>query len=274
MDFPFSAVYVINLHRSPERWESARRQLSRVGIDDPVRWNAVDGEALSEEEIGRLQSEGKLAADLSGFEPRAMRGEIGCALSHASLLEEIVRRGHATALVLEDDVTIEGDPEEWPERFAAAFADLPRRWEVWFLFRCLDVLKRARRISPRTVIPWTPLCAAAYAMTGEGARKLLAAARPAGKAIDKIYVEDVVRRRRVRAFAASPPLLLPGDHPSIINAGFPEKGFVEEGVNHPPEFWPEDFDEARVPFPWGKAVAAAGALLLAIAALIWFGGAR
>ncbi|MBM3320576.1 MAG: glycosyltransferase family 25 protein [Candidatus Eisenbacteria bacterium] len=262
-ELPFDAVYVINVRSHPERWDSARRQLREVGIEDPVRWDAVDGSVLDDETLRRLQREGRISTDLSGFDPRAHRGEIACARSHIAALENILDRGLSRALILEDDFALEGDSSDWRARLAAAYADLPEGWEVWFLFRCFDVRRRARRLSPRTVIPFSPLSATAYAVTAAGARKLLGAARRPGKAIDRIYAEDAVRKRRVRAFAASPPLVLPGEHPSIINIENPNKQWIEGGVNRPPEYWPDHYKEARGPFPWFRWIAA-GVLMLAV----------
>ena len=269
MNHPFSVVYVISLRRTPERWAATRAMLARVGIDDPVRRDARDGESLDEEEIRRLQGAGLLAEDLSGFTPNAERGEIGCALSHATLLEKIVRENTECALILEDDIRIDGAEEEWPRRLAAAAADLPSRWDLWYLFRCFDVRERIRRLSPRIVVPWTPLSGAAYAVTAGGAKTLLKAVYPIGKAIDRIYVEDVVRRRRIRAFAASPPLMVPGDFPSIINVGNREKKWVVNGINRPPEYWPDEFQEAHEPPPRKGRLLLAAVILVVIAVILF-----
>lgn len=270
MSHPFEAVYVINLRRSIERWDATRAMLASVGIDDPIRWDARDGEALEKEEIRQLQREGVLAQDLSAFAPQAMRGEIGCALSHAAVLEEIVERDLTCCLILEDDSEIAGTSEEWPRRLAAAAADLPSGWDLWYLFRCFDVKVRIKRLSPRTVVPWTPLCAAAYAVTADGAKMLLDGVYPIGKAIDRIYGEDVVRRGRIKVFAASPPLMIPGDFPSIINANYGEKEWVENGVNRPPEFWPDQYREALETAPWRRWLFLAMVLAFALAVFLFW----
>lgn len=267
---PFSAVYVINLRRCTERWESVRSMLAGVGIDNPVRWDACDGRDLNGEMLERFQKEGRLSTDLSGFEPAARSGEIGCALSHQAVLEDVLKMNHECALILEDDAAIFEEPAEWRRRATAAFEDLPESWEIWFLFRCFDVRRRIRRLTSRTVIPYTPLCATSYAVTRDGAHKLLKATLPLKKAIDRVYVEDVVRKRKIRSFAASPPLFLPGCHPSLINADNPEKKWIKDGVNRPPEFWPDHYEEARVPNRWKRAALTTAAfLLLATLLVLW-----
>jgi glycosyltransferase involved in cell wall biosynthesis/GR25 family glycosyltransferase involved in LPS biosynthesis len=236
----FAATYVINLPRSADRWETLQPVLERMRQPNVIRFAATDGATLGLEGMRRLQDLGRLSRDLSQFDSGCGEGEIGCALSHAAILRDIVEQGWPHALILEDDVVLAGDPRTWYRRFQKAFADLPPSWELWYLYRCLDVEHRTRRISRRTAIPWTPLGGAAYAVTLEGARKLLAAMTPTASAVDRVYAETV-RERAVNAWAASPRLILPGAHASIINRANPSKRWVEKGVNLPPEYWPPEF---------------------------------
>ena len=70
--------------------------------------------------------------------------------------------------------------------------------------------------------------------------------------MDRAYAE-LVRRREIETYAASPRLVVPGPLPSIINLGNPGKGWVENGVNRPPEYWPDThlahLDEAALSPP-------------------------
>jgi glycosyltransferase involved in cell wall biosynthesis/GR25 family glycosyltransferase involved in LPS biosynthesis len=237
-----AATYVINLAQSTQRWQDMQRLLATMGAPEPIRFEAVDGRALGAAGMAALQDAGRLSRDLDGFDARCAPGEIGCALSHAGVLADIVARDLPAALILEDDIELAGAAPTWRNRFKRAFADLPPSWELWYLYRCFDIAHRAQRITARTVVPWRPQGAAAYAVTQAGARKLLAALAPVANAVDRVY-EDVVRERRIEAYAASPLLILPGSHPSIINSGNPTKGWVRRGVNRPPEYWPEKFLE-------------------------------
>lgn len=233
--FPFAATYVINLHDSAARWESVSHVVRRIGLPNVVRWEAVDGRRLDDNTLRTLQSIGVLASDLSRFTPHAVREEIGCALSHLGVLTDIVRRGLNQALILEDDVVPMGSDADWPQRFAHAYADLPRNWEVWFLYRCHDDPERMRRLTPRTVVPHRPFGAAAYAVSRVGAEKLMRGVTPMDRAIDQICAEVLVPAKRVRAYAASPVLFDPGNQPSIINARNPHKDWTVGGITRPPE---------------------------------------
>jgi len=186
-----------------------------------------------------------LDPDLHEFDSQALSREIACAMSHAQVLSDIVKKGYTRCLILEDDIVIAGNPNTWGTRIAAAFEDLPEEWDMWYLFRCFDVKKRVRRLSPRTVVPYTPLSGSAYVVSLEGAKKLLSIVYPINKPIDRIYVEDAVQKGRVNVYAASPCLIVPGMHVSIINADNHKKKWVDNGVNRPPEFWPRKYRESQ-----------------------------
>ena len=233
-----AATFVINLPGSDARWQAMQSVLATGALPQPVRWAAVDGSGLAAAAIDALQERGMLARDLSRFDPECRVGEIGCALSHAAVLREVVRRDLPAALILEDDVLLAGDPRDWQSRFRAALAELPADWDIWYLYRCLDIRHRTVRTGRRTVRPWTPLGAAAYAVTRAGARKLLGAIEPVDDAIDRMYVDRAIRPGRVRAYAASPLLIDPGRQPSIINRRDSTRRWVVDGVNRPPEYWP------------------------------------
>lgn len=233
----FDGICVVNLDRAPDRWAHVQRVAAAAGFGALTRIAGVDGRALDDAALTARQRSGELSHDLSAFHPVARAGEIGCALGHAAALRLILERGWRTALVLEDDVDLAGDPGTWRARSAAAFADLPANWDIWFLYRCFDVAHRVVRLTPRTVVPWTPQGGAAYAVTPHGARQLLEAMMPLARAVDRTYME-LVRSRRVAAFAASPLLIDPGSMRSLINEETVQRKWVVDGVNRPPEYWP------------------------------------
>ena len=236
----FAATYIINLARSHARWETLQPVLEQMGAANPLRFEAVDGAALDSAALAHLQASGALAATTAGFDPHCAAAEIGCALSHAAVLREIVARDWPTALILEDDIALAPPPRKWAQRCSRALADLPPSWELFYLYRCFDVRHRCRRLTPRVVAPWSPLGGAAYAVTRSGARKLRDALTPLAGAVDRVY-SGLVQQRAIEAYAASPLLIHPGRHESIIRNNHPTKLWMENGVNRPPEYWPAEF---------------------------------
>lgn len=264
----FEATYVINLDRSTERWNHIQQVVRTAGMPNLIRFPGVDGEALTDETVASMQQRGILASDLSSFDRGSRAGEIGCALSHALVLDDVIEKRWRSALILEDDIDLAGDPASWRARFEAGYRDLPESWEVWYLYRCFDIEHRVRRISPRTVIPWTPQGGAGYAVTAAGARIFRAAMTPVGNAVDRTCM-NVVKTRKINAFAASPLLIDPGTQPSAINRDNPGREWVVDGVNRPPEYWPEThlahLGEVPPPSPaasrWLSTLRAVGAAL-------------
>lgn len=104
---------VINLKRSPERWNAIKTQLDRLQI--PVRRiEAVDGRELS---VGEM--DGLCLPEDRFLGRRLQQGEIGGFLSHRKCWQELLDSQEQYALVLEDDLLLsERSPlfmltEEW-----------------------------------------------------------------------------------------------------------------------------------------------------------------
>lgn len=95
-------VYVINLEVAGERLAFMTKQLGEAGVAFE-RFPAVDGRALSEEELRRVSAP-LLQRLFMGR--KLLKGEIGCALSHKRIWEKIVEEGEELACILEDDVTV------------------------------------------------------------------------------------------------------------------------------------------------------------------------
>ncbi|NBR25590.1 MAG: glycosyltransferase family 25 protein [Micrococcales bacterium] len=93
-------AYIINLDRSPERWEAVNKECNRVGLET-VRIPAVDGKLW----------------DGSGWKKQGRanekywRGMAGCYFSHIKAIETaIASPEHFPCLVLEDDVVFDKPP--------------------------------------------------------------------------------------------------------------------------------------------------------------------
>ena len=88
--------YVINLDRSPERFEHFHRQAANGGLDFQ-RISAVDGNRLDEPTKDRLLSIG------SGYQ-RPSTGQMGCYLSHRKAWIILLNDGCDCGFIAEDDV--------------------------------------------------------------------------------------------------------------------------------------------------------------------------
>jgi glycosyl transferase family 25 len=93
-------IFVINMPASADRRRACAGQLDRLGLT-PTFVEAVDGRRLDDAEIAALVDEpGRLKRA-----PKPLsKAEVGCYLSHLSVLETIVRDDIPQALVMEDDL--------------------------------------------------------------------------------------------------------------------------------------------------------------------------
>lgn len=122
---PFSSIIILNLDRRPDRWEQTRNELVLANVESFERLSAVDGLALSQQEIDRFNVSARAARGR-----KILPGQVGCALSHARVMSEIVSRNLSAVLVLEDDVTF---VPNFLSRLEYAMSTISKDWELLFL---------------------------------------------------------------------------------------------------------------------------------------------
>lgn len=127
-------IYMINLDKRPEKFESSLKQLLPYGIN-PYRFSAVNGWELSLADINDvgLKYTSNMTKDLMGtyypldgtgpcheimategrtyFCHCMSRGAIGCALSHLSILKDALDSGYDTIWIMEDDISVVQNPK-------------------------------------------------------------------------------------------------------------------------------------------------------------------
>jgi len=223
-------VFVVTLARAVERHAHVREALG--GLDFELHLGA-DKATL---DLEALEREGRLAPwrgrrRLTG-KPRPLKGgEVGAALSHRQVWEEIVRSGVRHAIVFEDDVAPSADVALLPD----ALRQLPDAWDLVYLgytrFERVRPWDRVKRLfylalAPFRLVPWRPGEALrlhprpysanlrragyhdgayAYAVSAEGARKLAAAQTPVTHAADNLLVV-LVLSGELRAFVTEPKM--------------------------------------------------------------------
>jgi glycosyl transferase family 25 len=236
-------VFVVTLDRALERQAHVREALR--GLD--FRFHpGVDQASLDLEALARdgLLAPWRGVRRVTGKQRPLAPGEVGCALSHRRIYEAMVDAGLRRAIVLEDDVA----PREGAiGLLPAALEQLPAEWDLVYLgytrYERVTPRERAKRLayialSPLRIVPWRTGEALrlhprphsenlrragfhngtyAYAVSLEGARKLLAAQTPLAHAADHLFV-NLVLSGELRAFVTEPKLF---DEVSASIAGTP-----------------------------------------------------
>lgn len=184
--------FVISLARRSAKGAAALERAAAAGLADVALVEAVDGKALSADELRRRGVAAYAGWRLEGtgfrfFDRELKWGEIGCGLSHAAVWSRLDAMGAPAAIVLEDDVD-----------FSPLFAELLRAAlaEVGALVAAgavegADALYLTRRAmrpendrllprcgaggpAVRLVVPGFSYKTTAYVLWASGARKLLA----------------------------------------------------------------------------------------------------
>jgi len=94
MDNIINKTYVINLKRRSDRWNNITNAFKNTNLN-LIRWNAVDGSLLSDEEL-------KSHTNFIGNNI-CSKSMVGCYLSHYNLWKHIYKNKETNVLILEDD---------------------------------------------------------------------------------------------------------------------------------------------------------------------------
>lgn len=161
-------VFVINLDHCADRLESTQKQLTSCGIA-MERFPAVYGKGLTLQHVEECYDP---ELNRAKFRRPLSPGEIGCYLSHRAVWRKMVEQNISTAIVLEDDITVE-----------AGFPDVVqqvRRLKGWDMIKLSD----NRNGQGEDALPLddtyrlvnfhkVPNCTTGYAISLSGAKKLL-----------------------------------------------------------------------------------------------------
>lgn len=221
-------IFVVSLARATER--RARTSARLAGLD----FRFLDATDKLELDRARLRAEGLYDETRTrrAFRHRGEMpiGQVGCSMSHRRIYEEIVRSGWRRTVVLEDDVVPVGAAlAALPE----ALSQLPPAWELCYLgyLGNAEITAKARlkqaayvALAPLRLSRWRTgealrllprpfsrnlrragrhLCTHAYAVTLEGARKLLDAQTPVAFHADQLLA-SLVLGGRLDAYVTHP----------------------------------------------------------------------
>ncbi len=122
-------TFVINLDKDKERMVHMHNQLTKLDIEYR-RQSAILGK---EYQPTLSEYDEELAIKNSGH--KMLSGEVGCALSHAKVLENIVQEKISYTLILEDDVVL---PDNFKEILEREIKRNKNKWE-YLLFDYMSV---------------------------------------------------------------------------------------------------------------------------------------
>ena len=119
-------VYVINLEKDKERLKEFDTQMSKNRIKYE-RFNAIVG--------SKVLKDDRLTDYCNTFCTDGMKG---CALSHRTIWDSMVKNGYRNVMICEDDAMI---PESFDTKFQSIYYQIPKDYDILYLgclFGCKD----------------------------------------------------------------------------------------------------------------------------------------
>lgn len=114
-------VYVINLKHRPQKWLGTKAIFNSYGIF-PNRVNAINGWILDEHEKRVLM----------GMYPlRLYGGQIGCILSHVSIVQHAFKKAYEVIWICEDDIEIRENPHQLSD-LIAKLSEIDPEWDILY----------------------------------------------------------------------------------------------------------------------------------------------
>lgn len=168
-------IYYINLDRNQDRRSALEAQAHHQSLQ-LTRSPALDGSFLDpKDSMGLLAKRNTL-----------LPGQLGCALSHYRLLQNIYANGTPYAIILEDDVILPDHFANALQQLIKALHSLPTPWDIVFLGGCN---LKGRLVTPHLLQPYDfdethNLCAHAYLVRHDSIPKLLQTLTPLYRPID------------------------------------------------------------------------------------------
>lgn len=119
--------FLINLDRRPDRLETTTRLLEERGYKDVIRFPAVDGSKLSDQQLTELVNPNAMNAIIKGERTQhheLSRGAVGCYLSHAGVWEKC--GVNKSIIIFEDDTK----PSLSQSQLNSILSTCPDDWDI------------------------------------------------------------------------------------------------------------------------------------------------
>jgi GR25 family glycosyltransferase involved in LPS biosynthesis len=196
-------IYIINLDRSPERWEKMKSQCINLNC---IRINAIDGKNLDDMKYNDIMKKTKMK-----------KNTIACFLSHLKCLNKFVKSNDEYVVILEDDVDIEKNFTKKINNLLKEIQDKNENFDIIFLGGTRVCGKKFSKslLKIRQINKDCNAGTFGYLLSKKGAQKILDKFNQDG--INKMYdhqLRDYFKYLNV--FTCNPPVIIHDfDMPSV-----------------------------------------------------------
>ena len=169
----FNNVWVINMERDTDRWQTTQDRLLKLGIK-PHRWNATDAKTKEFQDFYQdLVSTHPLWKynTLLKHLPNVLSiNEVACYISHIKLWEYLSSIGITNAIILEDDIIMSPILEKSD---IVDVIEASRGFDILFLGQCGASVGQNIKFLDQQSKPDQALCTHAYVVSSDAIEKLL-----------------------------------------------------------------------------------------------------
>lgn len=114
-------IYVLNLDERPKKWEKVKKLFDERGMN-VNRVSGINGWEFSQE----------ICEELAGPYPlKICGGQLGCLLSHVSIIKDAYDRGFNIIWVFEDDIEFVEDVNQIPQ-LLTEFSRIDPDWDIFY----------------------------------------------------------------------------------------------------------------------------------------------
>lgn len=210
-------IWVLNLKRDTEKRLFMQEQLDKFGVQYQIV-EAIDGRTLRPDELKPYSKE----IALRDFGRELTSGELGCALSHIKMWNQMINEQLNEVLILEDDIHVgraifdvlaerENFPDDYQHiNFSTRAKQVPFGEFITDIYRASNHLER-------------PYLTSAYLLTMKGAQYLLKLANPLYMPID-----NFISISGIKSYGIHPKVVVLSEMDSTIGRrwdNMPEPGF-------------------------------------------------
>lgn len=204
-------IYVVNLERSPQRWEDASKQLKNTGVAFE-RIPAIDGAKIDYLKY----ADNKTCRNYMGRDLTA--GEVDCFLSHILALKTFLASSEDCAIILEDDFLMTADfsnrlksIREMIKKLAGETVSAVNLYPSDYKFASTIMQEAGQSL---LIAHRFPQSAVGILWTRQGAERVVAAGSIATMPYDNLL--RVLFTGTSEGYSVRPPLVVPAPVPSDI----------------------------------------------------------
>lgn len=157
----FGQSFIITMKNRSERYENCNNLLKKLKLN-PIKFNAIDGKSVSDQYF--LDKYNHLS-----------RGEIGCLLSHLSILSLTAKNENRDnyTLIFEDDITTNIQSDETLHKLFKNLSKLDEEVDIIYFGKCLETCTKMEHLEDNIYKAYGPLCTHSYAIKNSCAHKLI-----------------------------------------------------------------------------------------------------